>query len=188
LNFEFNDVLKGKRLELIRTIPTLAFSEVLFKTVDSNREHFKPWFPWVNQTLSSEDSYNYLLDKEEKTKRKEIIEYGIYYLNQYIGNISIFDLNNIVKSGEIGYWISKEYTNKGLMTEAVKILEKEFFEHFEFNRLQIKCDILNEASKKVALNCNFKTEGVLREDHFNSYNNNFRSTIVFSKLRSEYFA
>jgi hypothetical protein len=83
LNFEFNEVLKGKRLELIRTIPTLAFSEVLFKTVDSNREHLKPWFPWVDQTLSSEDSYNYLLDKEEKTKRKEIIEYGIYYLNQY---------------------------------------------------------------------------------------------------------
>jgi RimJ/RimL family protein N-acetyltransferase len=74
------------------------------------------------------------------------------------------------------------------MTEAVKILEKEFFEHFEFNRLQIKSDFLNEASKKVALNCNFKTEGVLREDHFNSYNNNFRSTIIFSKLRSEYFA
>ena len=188
MNFEFNDVLKGKRLELIRTIPTLAFSEVLFETVDSNREHLKPWFPWVNQTLSSEDSYNYLLDKEEKTKRKEIIEYGIYYLNQYIGNISIFDLNNIVKSGEIGYWISKEYTNKGFMTEAVKILEKEFFEHFEFNRLQIKSDFLNEASKKVALNCNFKTEGILRENRYNNYFENIRSTIIFSKLRSEYFA
>jgi RimJ/RimL family protein N-acetyltransferase len=74
------------------------------------------------------------------------------------------------------------------MTEAVKILEKEFFEHFEFNRLQIKSDFLNEASKKVALNCNFKTEGILRENRYNNYFENIRSTIIFSKLRSEYFA
>lgn len=72
------------------------------------------------------------------------------------------------------------------MTEAVKILEKEFFEKHNFNRIQIKCDTNNFGSAKVALKCGYLLEGVIREDAYVNEIEGFRSTNLFSKLKSEY--
>lgn len=91
--------------------------------------------------------------KKKKTKKGKRVEYGIYIHNEYIGNISIFDINTKKKSGEIGYWLSAAHTRKGYMTEAVKILEKEAFEKMKLNRIQIKCNERNQASFGVAKKC-----------------------------------
>jgi len=183
---KFKNQIKGERLILKRTKPTLKMAETMFKVVDENRKHLEPWFPWPKSTLKVEDSLKYLFDKEEETKKGKKVEYGIFVNNKYIGNISIFDINEKKKSAEIGYWLSSSYTRKGYMTEALQILEKEAFEKLKLNRIQIKCDEKNEASFGVARKCDYKYEGKFREDEFNEYFNHFRNTLVFSKLKSEY--
>jgi ribosomal-protein-serine acetyltransferase len=188
LSFEFKNVLLGTRIELIENSATEAFAKTMYSTIDHNRNFLKPWFPWINHTNCWEDSLKYLSDCIHKKQEKNFIEYGIYINTIYVGNISIFDINHLKKSGEIGYWISEEYTNQGYVTEAVGILEKEFFESYHYNRIQIQCDVLNHASKKVALNCNFIMEGILRENQYNEFDNSFRSTVILSKLKSAYFA
>ncbi len=105
---------------------------------------------------------------------------------EYIGNIGVFDIDKENKSAEIGYWLSKKFTGKGYISEAVKILEKEFFINLGFNRLQIKCDEENKASSKVALNCGYSLEGRIREEIYIKENNNFRNTLIYFKLKSEY--
>jgi RimJ/RimL family protein N-acetyltransferase len=161
-------------------------AESIFKTIDKNRKHLEPWFPWPKSTLKVEDSLKYLFDKEQETETGKKVEYGIFINNEYIGNISIFYINEKNKSGEIGYWLSSLHTRNGYMTEAVKILEKEVFEEMKLNRIQIKCDEKNKASSGVAKKCGYKYEGKLREDIFSEHFNIFRNTLVFSKLKSEY--
>lgn len=177
--------LKGKRLILKRTKPTLKMAKAMFDVIDGNREHLDPWFSWAKLTQKVEDSLKYLFDKEEETKAGKKIEYGLYADNEYMGNISLFDIDEKDKSAEIGYWISSSYTRNGYMTEAIKVLEKEAFEK-GLNRLQIKCDERNKASFGVAKKCGYKYEGKLREDSFNQYFNDLRNTLVFSKLKAEY--
>jgi RimJ/RimL family protein N-acetyltransferase len=128
----------------------------------------------------------YLIFKFEEEKKKKKVEYGIYLDNLYIGNISIFDLNEKSKSGEIGYWLVSNQTRKGYVTEAVKVLEKEFFENHDLNRIQIKCDERNEASFGVAKKCGYIFEGKYRQDNYSQYFKDFRNTLVYSKLKSEY--
>ncbi len=186
MTIKFKNQLKGDRITLKRTRPTLKMAESMFKVIDENRKHLEPWFPWPKLTLKIEDSLKYLFDKELKTEKGEIVEYGIFINNEYIGNISIFNINKKNKSGEIGYWLSSYYTRKGYMTEAVKVLEKEAFEKMKLNRVQIKCDERNKASFGVAKKCDYKYEGNFRADSFSEYFNDFRNTFVFSKLKSEY--
>ena len=82
--------------------------------------------------------------------------------------------------------MSSSHTRKGYMTEALRILEKEVFENLKLNRIQIKCDERNEASFGVAKKCGYQYEGKFREDSFSEHFNDFRNTLVFSKLKSEY--
>jgi RimJ/RimL family protein N-acetyltransferase len=185
--FKFKNQLKGKRLILKRTKPTLNMAKTIFKVIDKNRKHLDPWFPWPKLTLKVEDSLKYLFDKEEKTKKGKKVEYGIFINKEYIGNISIFDINEEKKSCEIGYWLSSSHIRNGYMTEAVKILEKQVFEKLKLNRIQIKCDERNEASFGVAKKCDYKYEGKLREVSFSEYFNDFRNMLIFSKLKSEYY-
>ncbi len=186
MKLKFKNQLKGARLTLKITKPTLEIAHAIFDVIDKNREHLNPWFPWTPLTIKVEDTVKYLFDKEVETKKGKKVEYGLFVKNEYIGNISVFDINEKNKSGEIGYWLSLSHARNGYMTEAVKIIEKEFFEKIGLNRIQIKCDERNKASFGVAEKCGYKQEGKLREDSFSDHFNDFRNTLVFSKLKSEY--
>jgi len=175
--------LIGKRIILKITKPDIVMAETIFRVISENRKHLRPWFTWEKATKKVEDSLKYLFDKEEKVKDGKKVEYGIYVDNEYVGNIGIFDIDRKKKSAEIGYWLSSKFTRKGYTTEAVKILEKEFFAN-GLNRIQIKCDERNIASSGVAKKCGYVFEGKFREDSYSEYFKDFRNTLVFSKLKS----
>lgn len=183
---KFKNELKGERITLKTTTPLIATAQIIFKTVDENRDYLEKWLPWAIETKQIEDSFKYLIEKEEKVKKGEQVDYGIYLNQEYIGNIGIFDIDEKNKSAEIGYWLSQKYSGKGYTTEAIKLLEKEFFENFDLHRIQIKCDERNIASKRVAEKCNFILEGNLREDTFCPFFKDFRNTLIFSKLITEF--
>ncbi len=186
MSLKFKNQLKGKRLLLKRAKPTLGLAEIMFLTIDKNRQHLEPWFPWPKLTQKVEDSLKYLFDDEEKTKKGTIVTYSLFINKEYIGNISLFNIDGKKKSAEIGYWLAASHTRNGYTTEAVGILEKEAFENLGLNRIQIKCDERNLASAGVAEKCSYKKEGLLREDSFSEHFNGFRNTLCFSKLKSEY--
>lgn len=183
---KFKSTLRGKRIILKRTEPNLRTAKIIFETIEINRKHLAPWFEWEKLTKKVEDTLKYLFDKENLAKTGKKIEYGIYIENNYAGNIGVFDINMEYKSAEIGYWLSTEFIRQGIMTEAVGVLEKEFFENFNINRIQIKCDEKNIASAGVAKKSGYKLEGILREDSLDVSGKIFRNTKIFSKLLSEY--
>lgn len=183
---KFKDTLKSERLILKRTRPTIELAEKMFDLVDKNRKYLEPWLDWSKKTLNVEDSMKYLFDKEEETKKGNKIEYGLFIKKEYIGNISLFNIDIKNKSAEIGYWISFSHARKGYVSEAVRTLEKEAFENLNLNRIVIRCDEENIPSGEVAKKCKYTLESKFREDSFSEYFNSFRNTFIFSKLKSEY--
>ncbi len=186
MEIEFKDILNGERIKLKRTIPNVEMAKEIFETINSNRSHLNEWFSWCNETKQIEDTLKYLYTKEEDTKLKKIIEYGIYLEKKHIGNIALFDINLENRSCELGFWLSKDYIQKGFMTEAIKIIEKDAFENINLNRIQILCDEKNISSQKVAKRNNYFFEGIFREDTYIEETKNFRSTHCFSKIKSDY--
>ena len=184
----FKEELFGERLVLRQTRPTMEMAELIFNTVDANREHLRPFSPWEKNDDSVESCLKYLKDKEPKTEAGDRVEYGIFIKDPdtYIGNIQVFNISRENRCGEFGYWLTKDATGHGYMREAVHILEKECFTGLNLHRIQITCDVLNEASTKVIKACGYTYEGTLREDMVDEYRDTMRNTLMFSKLRSEY--
>ena len=173
---------------LRQTRPTQEMAEVIFKAVDACREHLRPWCPWEKKDDSVESCMKYLKEKVSKTESGERVEYGIFIKesNTYIGNIQVFDISKENHHGEIGYWLVKDATGKGYMSEALKVLEKECFIGLKFHRIQLKCDAINKTSAKVIKSCGYTYEGMLREDTYDEYRERMSDTSIFSKLLNEY--
>ncbi|MDD3301841.1 MAG: GNAT family protein [Patescibacteria group bacterium] len=183
---KFKNKIVGKRIVLKLNKPSILMAQKMFEVIIDNRQHLRPWFPWEKSTKKVEDSLKFLFATEEKINQGKAADYGIYLQDKYVGSIGIFDLDKEKKSGEIGYWLSAKFVRKGYMSEAVGLLEKEFFTNNNLNRIQIKCDEKNVASMGVAKKCGYSLEGKFRENCYSEHFKNFRNTLIFSKLKAEF--
>lgn len=63
---------------------------------------------------------------------------------------------------ELGFWTSRPNQNKGYATLATKILVASAFEAFGYQRVEVTCNITNDASRRVIEKCGFLYEGTKR--------------------------
>jgi [ribosomal protein S5]-alanine N-acetyltransferase len=79
------------------------------------------------------------------------------------GCVSITDIDKSNRSGELGYWIGKDFWGQGYCTEASSALIKYGFEVMRLNRIHSKHFARNPASGKVMQKLGMKREGYLRQ-------------------------
>ncbi|NNG00176.1 MAG: GNAT family N-acetyltransferase [Desulfobacteraceae bacterium] len=83
--------------------------------------------------------------------------------DRMLGVINYFRSTPYFDGYEIGYILYKnEKRGKGIMTVVLGLFVEHIFKTKYINRLEIRADIDNLASNKVALNCGFVFEGVVR--------------------------
>lgn len=104
--------------------------------------------------------------------------------NKLVGTGGYHNWNIEHRRAEIGYAISSDYWNKGIMTEALKEMLRFGFEAIALNRVEALCKVENAASEKVLLKCGMKFEGILREQMF--VKGGFQDLKIFSVLKSEF--
>lgn len=179
--------IKGPRVELRAMAATDENARLVFQAVSESREHLLPWMPWASEenTASAGDSLEFLKRAEQARRDGEKYEYGIFAGGEYLGHTGFFNISPPNLSAETGYWLKASAVGKGYVSEALHILENEIFSDDGLNRLVIKCDIRNAASRKVAERNGYVYEGTLREDRFDSLTGTFRTSLMFSKLKSD---
>lgn len=64
---------------------------------------------------------------------------------------------------EIGYFIDRKYWNRGLATQAVKLLERFIRHNLQIIRIEIVAARKNVASCRVAVKSGYKKEGVMKK-------------------------
>ena len=83
---------------------------------------------------------------------------------QIIGSLWIFKPVPYFDALEIGYTLlGREHWGKGLMTEAAGLVVDYVFSTERVNRLEIRCDVENRASARVAEKLGFTHEGIARQ-------------------------
>ncbi len=84
--------------------------------------------------------------------------------NQHIGNIKLGPIHQLYRYADISYFIGdKAYWNKGLGTEAVKLLCTYGLENLKLHRLQAGVIEGNDASVKVLQKAGFVFEARLKD-------------------------
>jgi ribosomal-protein-alanine N-acetyltransferase len=83
-----------------------------------------------------------------------------------VGGIGLI-LNGVrgAHRAEIGYWLAREYRNRGLITVAVKTVTQYGFEQLNLTRIEATAFVKNTASQRVLEKAGFACEGVLKGYH-----------------------
>lgn len=85
--------------------------------------------------------------------------------NKVIGNLMIFNYNEVSNQAEIGYVFNKKIWNMGYGTESLGLLIDFAFENLKLHKLFAKVVENNIGSSKILEKNNFVLEGRLK-DHF----------------------
>ena len=87
--------------------------------------------------------------------------------DQIVGQILFFKPVSYFDALEVGYILFDEASRgQGYTTEALWLFVRYLFEAKKVNRLQLTVVVGNEASKRVAEKCGFRSEGILRQAMF----------------------
>jgi len=157
--------------------PIVEDAEEYFRILTEG--NFEYYYATIPETVEMERKW---IDRC-KFKRDNNFQYNysILYNNNLVGGcgISIFQDNPHI--GEIGYFIDRNCFNKGIASEAVKILEKIAFDELGLIRLEIRMDPRNKGSEKVAIKNSFEREGFLKK--VLKFGENYYDNLIYSKTR-----
>lgn len=156
----------------------------IFYAVDQNRSHLGKWLPFVDATKVIKDTETFIqtiISHREET-RNEV--YTIWFKGEFAGVIGFHNTDWVNEKTEIGYWLIKEMTGKGIISKACRVLIGIAFEKMGMNRIMIRCAVGNAPSGKIACGLGFTFEGIERAGE--RYHDLFFDLKVFSLLKSEY--
>ena len=125
---------------------------------------------WI-QNYSKKDFYNWAIVLKE--------------INEPIGSIGVVKQDDDIKMVHIGYCIGKNWWNKGIVSEALNILIKFFFEKVGVNRIESRHDPNNPNSGKVMVKCGMKYEGHMKQADKN--NQGIVDTLYYGIIAEDYF-
>jgi ribosomal-protein-serine acetyltransferase len=180
-SFMFRRVL-GQGEELVSLDEQHA--EEMFRLIDRNREHLRPWMPWLDNTRTVDDSEEFIHNSRVAQAKGEGLVAGIFAGGKLVGLTSFVRVETANRSALIGYWIGEEHQGKGLVTRACAALIDYGFEELGLNRIVIRAATDNRRSQAVPLRLGFAREGVERQAEW--VNDRFVDLVVFSLLRGEW--
>ncbi len=83
--------------------------------------------------------------------------------SRMIGTIGFMWINSEYRSCEVGYSLSRDYWNRGLMTEALREVIRYAFDTLSLNRIECQHETDNPASGRVMEKAGMRFEGVMRQ-------------------------
>lgn len=100
------------------------------------------------------------------------------------GSIGVFRQKNIHRlTAELGYYIGKEFRNRGAATEAVKLIADYIFTNTDIIRIFAEPFSHNEASKRVLEKAGFQAEGVMKNNAIK--NGKIIDMTLYAKLKAK---
>jgi RimJ/RimL family protein N-acetyltransferase len=101
------------------------------------------------------------------------------------GSIGIHVTSEDAATVEVGYWTAAAARGRGLTTRALRLISRWAIEDAGAERIQLRADVLNVASVRVAERAGYRREGTLRSAAFNDRQNRRIDYAVFSLLPGE---
>jgi ribosomal-protein-serine acetyltransferase len=162
--------------------PELALP--VFRAIDENRAHLRPWLPWVDGTRTVEDTKTFIKESMLHNKDGSRLTTFIYYGEELAGSLGVVNFNKDHRKCEIGYWLREDLQGRGILTKALSVFIEYLFKSKGMNRIEVQVLSGNDRSKGVPLRLGFKQEGALRQS-VRMYGS-FHDVELFSLLKEEW--
>ncbi|HEY8911250.1 MAG TPA: GNAT family protein [Desulfosporosinus sp.] len=169
-------------LKLLDTI----HADQLFELSHSDRTYLKEWLPWVDGTMSVEDTRSFIEMTKNQFVSNNGFQAGIWYKGNIAGVIGFHGINGANRSTSIGYWLGEMYQGTGVMTKCCSAFINYAFKELKLNRVEIRCAEKNFKSRAIPERLGFIQEGLIRDaewlyDHYVDH-------VVYGTLAKEWIA
>ena len=187
--------MNSQDLKIFQDIPTLQTSRLSLRKIEysdidavfeyASREEVTKYLLWsAHETKAFTKAY--LREVQKQYRRHNFFDWAITLKNEnkMLGTCGFSSFNLIHNTGEIGYVLSPDYWNKGIATEAARMVITFGFEVLDLNRIEAKFMIENNQSRRVLEKCGMKPEGIKREGIYAK--GRYRDVEIYSITKSDY--
>lgn len=141
--------------------------EQLYDLLQSNRVYLEDAFPsTLNENSSKEKSEWYVRVRFAKWLLQEEYCFGVWDNDsaKLIGFIRLFRIDWHIPKAEVGFFIDRDFSSKGIMTEVLLVIIRFAFTQLKLEKISLRTAMDNYASQRLARKCGFRREGDLRAD------------------------
>ena len=141
---------------------TAADAPAIDALIAASRDSFVRWFGWAR--ASTPESVR---EHTQQTVDAMALGTARHYVvltdtGALIARISLYDINPVNLSAELGYMLRTEYEGQGVMTEALRGLLSHTLGPDGLHRITAYADTENVASQRVLNRLGFRREGTVR--------------------------
>lgn len=171
LTIPSRSAIRAHPVETARTILTPidpADGPELFAVVEESRWHLERWLPWVPFNNSTEASQRYADACAADWDAGRAVRFGIRDKQNraLLGVVGLDSCVHLHRSCELGYWLRRDATGRGLMTEAALACANFAIERLSVHRIRCAAATDNYGSLRVISRLGFRFEGVARQAEF----------------------
>jgi ribosomal-protein-serine acetyltransferase len=156
----------------------------LFRAINESRAHLRLWLEWVDDTTKQEHSLQFIQQSLQQLHNQEALALGIFHKRKIIGGIGMHHWDHRVKKVQIGYWISKEYEGKGIITKCTYRLIDFLFDKLGLNKVELHFVSNNKRSAAIADRLGCLIEGMNRQSSL--LNGKLEDVVITGILKKEW--
>ncbi|MGY5344716.1 GNAT family N-acetyltransferase [Paenibacillus glucanolyticus] len=136
-----------------------------------------------NTHQSTDDTQRFLEFVQQRYTLQKVGPWGIEHKGTgvIIGTCSFIEWDNDHRKAELGYVLSNQFWNQGIMTEVIERVITFGFDQLQLVRIEAKCHPDNTGSYRVMEKTGMKLEGRLR--HYLKVKGRYEDILVYSIIR-----
>jgi ribosomal-protein-serine acetyltransferase len=174
--FELDEAVKMRPL-------VLKDATEIYNTVADSYDHLRTYLHWVTPEFSKMTTKEFVRRNQANAKALSGGSWGIFFNGELAGIVGFVRIDWPSKNAEIGYWISKRFEGRGLITRAVQTLITHAFVELGLNRIEIHCAKMNHRSRAVPERLGFKKEATLRQSQWRHIR--FHDMVIYGLLADD---
>jgi len=136
----------------------------LYGRMDRDRGHLSRAFVWA-AALTAADAEQLVASGLAQFRRGDGWQADLCWRGEVVGSMGLHYLHGAGGSTEVGYWLAAAYEGRGLLTRALRGLQRHFFEARGLGRVAIGLVPGNARSEAVVRRLGYAPEAVLRRAH-----------------------
>ena len=125
-------------------------AEHLHELLVANREHLGEFLPWTRSLRTPTDTMRWVAPRVDATEYDGDLIYLIEFERSVVGVMSAEFVDRKNEGCEVGYWISKEYEGRGIVTRACSGFFDILFDEHDQSRIEVTMVPKNRRSRAVA--------------------------------------
>lgn len=159
-------------------------AEELYNLTNMNRDYLREWLPWVDETLSVEQTREFIQFSLNSFANSNGLNMGIFFKDRIVGCIGLHSIDWDNKKTTIGFWLSEEHQGNGIITKACTAVINYVFSDLYLNRIEIRAAEQNFKSRAIPEKLLFSNEGIVRQAEW--INDHYVDHVIYGMLKEDW--